>query len=382
MTVSHELRTPLTAIYGWARMLSTGQIRDAQRPRAIEAIERNAGALQQLVNDLLDVSRVVSGRLRLDVQPVAMPDVVGAAIDAIRPAAHARKIRVDDHGRWRRSDGDRRRRAAAAGDVEPAVERGPLHADRRPDRRSASPDAAPRSTIVVRDTGPGIDAAFLPHVFERFRQGAAGTTRAHGGLGLGLAIVRHLVELHGGTVEVTNNTPAPGATFRSRCRRGRPRVDSIRRSRRRRRRARRAAPYASRRRPRAGHRRRHERARDAGGDPGERRRGSPRRMRQSEDALMILETWTARRAAVGHRDAGGRRLPADANGSAAWRRRATAWSPWPSPRTRGPTIARAPRPPASTRHLAKPIDPAELLVGAGEPRTAKRARRSADRRAH
>ena len=92
MTVSHELRTPLTAIYGWARMLSTGQIRDAQRPRAIEAIERNAGALHQLVNDLLDVSRVVSGRLRLEVQPVSLPDVVGTAIDAIRPAAHAKDI--------------------------------------------------------------------------------------------------------------------------------------------------------------------------------------------------------------------------------------------------------------------------------------------------
>ena len=94
MTVSHELRTPLTAIYGWARMLSTGQIRDGQRPRAIDAIERNAAALQQLVNDLLDVSRVVSGRLRLDVQPVAIPDVIGAAIDAIRPAAHGKSIRV------------------------------------------------------------------------------------------------------------------------------------------------------------------------------------------------------------------------------------------------------------------------------------------------
>ncbi len=99
MTVSHELRTPLTAIYGWARMLSTGQIRDAQRPRAIDAIDRNAAALQQLVNDLLDVSRVVSGRLRLDVEPVALPDVVAAAIDAIRPAAHAKTDRGrDQHG--------------------------------------------------------------------------------------------------------------------------------------------------------------------------------------------------------------------------------------------------------------------------------------------
>ena len=138
MTVSHELRTPLTAIYGWARMLSTGQIRDAQRPRAIDAIERNAAALQQLVNDLLDVSRVVSGRLRLDVQPVSLPDVVGAAIDAIRPAAHAKNISVGHHGR-RRPVGLGRRRTAAAGGLEPAVQRRPLHAAGRTDRDRGRP---------------------------------------------------------------------------------------------------------------------------------------------------------------------------------------------------------------------------------------------------
>jgi signal transduction histidine kinase/ActR/RegA family two-component response regulator len=213
MTVSHELRTPLTAIYGWARMLSTGQIRDAQRPRAIDAIDRNAAALQQLVNDLLDVSRVVSGRLRLDVEPVALPDVVAAAIDAIRPAAHAKQIAVvtnmdegdlcvwGDAGRLQQVIWNLLSNAVrftpAGGSIEVAVAR-----------------AGGSLEIVVRDTGPGIDAAFLPHAFERFRQGAAGTTRAHGGLGLGLAIVRHLVELHGGTVEAVNNTPAPGATFR------------------------------------------------------------------------------------------------------------------------------------------------------------------------
>jgi signal transduction histidine kinase/ActR/RegA family two-component response regulator len=212
MTVSHELRTPLTAIYGWARMLSTGQIRDEQRPRAIEAIERNAGALQQLVNDLLDVSRVVSGRLRLDVQTVAIPDVVGAAIDAIRPAAHARNIRVTttvdgadltvsgDPGRLQQVMWNLLSNAVRFTPVDGQIAIAIA-------RRGASID------IIVRDTGPGIDAAFLPHVFERFRQGAAGTTRAHGGLGLGLAIVRHLVELHGGTTVVRNNAPEPGATF-------------------------------------------------------------------------------------------------------------------------------------------------------------------------
>ena len=213
MTVSHELRTPLTAIYGWSRMLATGQIRDSQRSRAIEAIERNAGALQQLVNDLLDVSRVVSGKLRLDVAPVALPEVVGAGIDAIRPAAHAKQIDVvtniesgdltvsGDAGRLQQVVWNLLSNAVrftpTGGRIEIAVAR-----------------AAGGIAITVRDSGPGVDAQFLPHAFERFRQGASGTTRAHGGLGLGLAIVRHLVELHGGTVEASNNTPPPGATFR------------------------------------------------------------------------------------------------------------------------------------------------------------------------
>jgi len=213
MTVSHELRTPLTAIYGWARMLSTGQIRDAQRPRAIDAIERNAAALQQLVNDLLDVSRVVSGKLRLEVERVAVPEVVGAAIDTIRPAAQAKNIRVvttpgeddlvvsGDAGRLQQVIWNLLSNAVrftpSGGRIEVAVAR-----------------VGEGIETVVRDTGPGVDPRFLPHAFERFRQGAAGTTREYGGLGLGLAIVRHLVELHGGTVSASNNNPGPGATFR------------------------------------------------------------------------------------------------------------------------------------------------------------------------
>jgi signal transduction histidine kinase/ActR/RegA family two-component response regulator len=213
MTVSHELRTPLTAIYGWARMLSTGQIRDAQRPRALDAIERNAAALQQLVSDLLDVSRVVSGRLRLDVQPVSVPDVVGAAIDAIRPAAHAKNIRVVTtvEGGYLSVTGD-------AGRLQQVIWNLLSNAVRFTPADGLIEIAVTRSAgtlrIAVSDSGPGVDEAFLPHVFERFRQGASGTTRAHGGLGLGLAIVRHLVELHGGTVEASNHTPLPGATFR------------------------------------------------------------------------------------------------------------------------------------------------------------------------
>lgn len=213
MTVSHELRTPLTAIYGWARMLSTGQIRDAQRPRAAQAIERNASALQQLVNDLLDVSRIVSGRLRLDVQSVATAEVVSAAIDAVRPAAIAKNIQlttaIPDAAVRVSADPNRLQQVMwnllsnavkftpAGGRIEVGVVR-----------------EANEVALTVRDNGPGVEIDFLPHAFDRFRQGAAGTTRAHGGLGLGLAIVRHLVELHGGTVSATNNAPDSGATFR------------------------------------------------------------------------------------------------------------------------------------------------------------------------
>jgi signal transduction histidine kinase len=216
MTISHELRTPLTAICGWARMMSTGQIRDEQRPRAVEAIERNAHALQQLVDDLLDVSRIVSGKLRLEVQPVALAEVVSSAVEAIRPAADAKGIQVvtdianDD--------------AAISGDpgrlqqilwnlLSNAVKFTPNGG--RIDivsRRTGSP--GDDVELSVRDTGVGVEPDFLPHAFERFRQGMGGTTRAHGGLGLGLSIVRHLVELHGGTVTGENNVPPPGATFR------------------------------------------------------------------------------------------------------------------------------------------------------------------------
>ncbi len=276
MTVSHELRTPLTAIYGWARMLSTGQIRDAQRPRAIDAIERNAAALQQLVNDLLDVSRVVSGKLRLDVDTVSLPEVVGAAIDTVRPAAHAKNIRLvttaadedlvvsGDAGRLQQVIWNLLSNAVrftpAGGRIEIAMAR-----------------VADAIEIAVRDTGPGVDPRFLPHAFERFRQGAAGTTREYGGLGLGLAIVRHLVELHGGTVAASNNDPGPGAAFRIMLP---ARTAAARRVRERRAigRPHRDGPRADahRRRPRAGHRRRYERAGVAGRDSRERGRRGPR----------------------------------------------------------------------------------------------------------
>jgi signal transduction histidine kinase len=213
MTISHELRTPLTAICGWARMLSTGQIRDEQRPKAIEAIERNAQALQQLVDDLLDVSRVVAGKLRLDVQPLSFNDVVASAVEAIRPAADAKNILVHSHpdrdGVVLSGDPGRLQQVlwnllSNAVKFTPNGGRIDITCRRVGDTVEMS----------VRDTGVGIETDFLPYVFERFRQGKGGTTRAFGGLGLGLSIVRHLVELHGGTVSVENNVPPPGATFR------------------------------------------------------------------------------------------------------------------------------------------------------------------------
>jgi len=213
MTISHELRTPLTAICGWAHMLSTNQMRDDQRPRALDAIERNAMALQQLVDDLLDVSRIVSGKLRLDVKPLVLGEVVASAVEALRPAADAKNIQlrtdVDPPDLSLPADAGRLQQVlwnllSNAVKFTPSGGRIDVSCRRVGDTIEMS----------VCDTGVGVEAEFLPHVFERFRQGKGGTTRAFGGLGLGLSIVRHLVELHGGTVSGENNVPPPGATFR------------------------------------------------------------------------------------------------------------------------------------------------------------------------
>jgi signal transduction histidine kinase/CheY-like chemotaxis protein len=214
MTVSHELRTPLTAIVGWANMLATGQIRDGQRPHAMSAIERNANALHQIVNDLLDVSRIVSGNLRIDFQPLALADVVAAAIDTVRPVVEAKGITIvtaiDEDATVR---GD-------AGRIQQVVWNLLSNAARFTPQGGRLDIAIARvgsdALITVRDSGTGIAPDFLPHVFEPFRQAETRAARAVNGLGLGLAIVRHLVELHGGTVSAENNTPPPGSTFRVR----------------------------------------------------------------------------------------------------------------------------------------------------------------------
>jgi signal transduction histidine kinase/ActR/RegA family two-component response regulator len=212
MTLSHELRTPLTAIFGWVRMLATKALSEEERRRALSAVERNARAQTRLIDDLLDVSRAISGKLRLEPRPMHVPDAVRAAIDTVAPAIQAKDIQLDLQ-------------------IEPGL--GPILAD--PDRvqqivwnllsnaikftpdegaiRVSVVQAGEGVEIVVSDSGIGIHPEFVPYVFERFRQADAGTRRRFGGLGLGLAIVRHLAELHGGSVRAESGGEGRGATF-------------------------------------------------------------------------------------------------------------------------------------------------------------------------
>jgi signal transduction histidine kinase/CheY-like chemotaxis protein len=211
-TVSHELRTPLTAMLGWIWWLRRGPVDAASQERALETVERNARAQAQLVEDLLDVSRIVTGKLRLDVRPADLRDVIEAAVDSVRTAADAKEItletRMHDEPRTVAVDPDRLQQVVwnllanaikftpAGGRVTVTLEQWPAEA-----------------RIVVADTGDGIDPVFLPYVFDRFRQAEASSTRTYGGLGLGLAIVRHLVELHGGTVRAASAGVGQGTTF-------------------------------------------------------------------------------------------------------------------------------------------------------------------------
>jgi signal transduction histidine kinase/ActR/RegA family two-component response regulator len=210
--VSHELRTPLNAVYGWARLLQAGQIRDEQAERALDAIVRNANAQVQLIDDLLDVSRVVSGKMRLDVRPVDLRTVIEGALDAVRPAAEAKAIRLQsvldpraapitgDPGRLQQVIWNLLMNAVKFtpkdGRVQVHLQRVNSHVE-----------------IIVSDTGPGIAPDVLPFIFDRFRQADSSSTRAHSGLGLGLALVKHLVELHGGSVDAQSPGEGKGATF-------------------------------------------------------------------------------------------------------------------------------------------------------------------------
>ena len=211
-TISHELRNPLNAIMGWAHMMRLGKLNPANVERAVETIYRNAKSQSQLVADLLDVSRIISGKLRLDVRNVDLLYIVNAAIDSIRPAADAKGIRLqtilDPAAGPISGDADRLQQIVwnlltnavkftpKGGRIQVQLQRVNSHVE-----------------IVVSDSGIGISKDFLPHVFDRFRQADASSTRIHGGLGLGLSIVRQLVDLHGGTISVQSEGEGKGATF-------------------------------------------------------------------------------------------------------------------------------------------------------------------------
>jgi signal transduction histidine kinase len=213
--LSHELRTPLNAVLGWAVTLRTARLEGDDAARALEVIERNARAQSQLIEDLLDISRIATGKLRLDVRLVELAPLVEAALDAIRPAARAKSIelttRLDPRAGPVYGDPDRLQQVilnlltnaikftGADGAIDVSVTRTTSHVE-----------------ISVRDTGRGIAPEMLPFVFDRFRQADSSSTRAQGGLGIGLALVKNLAELHGGTAEAESAGAGHGATFRLR----------------------------------------------------------------------------------------------------------------------------------------------------------------------
>jgi signal transduction histidine kinase len=211
-TLSHELRTPLNAILGWARLLRGGTLDAASAGRAIEVIERNSRLQVRLIEDLLDTSRIIAGKLRLEPCDVLISDVIDAAVEALRPAADAKNLRLDVSP-WRderpmRCDPARLQQViwnllSNAIKFTPEGGRVIIAADERDGRL----------ILEVRDTGVGISREFLPHVFDRFQQEEGVVTRTHGGLGLGLSIARHLVELHGGDIAVASEGDGRGAAF-------------------------------------------------------------------------------------------------------------------------------------------------------------------------
>ena len=225
-TLSHELRTPLNAIVGWTRMLLDGTMDERSTKRALEVIDQNAHLQVQLVADILGVSRIITGGLTLDVQPVDLGSVIGAALDSVRPAADAKKIQIRSRlaASARLTEGDPQRLQQIVWNLlVNAVKFTPPGGTIDIELLDVG-DSSVR--LRVADDGAGIDPEFLPHVFERFRQADGSASRQHGGLGLGLAIVRHLVELHGGTVRAESAGPGNGSTFTVEL----PRMDSNRTS--------------------------------------------------------------------------------------------------------------------------------------------------------
>jgi PAS domain S-box-containing protein len=211
-TLSHELRTPLSAILGWAQVLRRGTRDTADLQKGLQTIERNARAQAQLIEDLLDMSRITSGKVLLDMQTLAPPVFIDAAIETVRPAAEAKNIRIEKHYEPDAGmiAGDPARLQQVIWNLlSNAIKFTPRDGLVRIDLRRAGGSVE----IAVSDSGPGIAPEFITHVFERFRQGDASTTRQHGGLGLGLSIVKHLIEQHGGTVRVASEGEQRGACF-------------------------------------------------------------------------------------------------------------------------------------------------------------------------
>jgi CheY-like chemotaxis protein/two-component sensor histidine kinase len=212
-TLSHELRTPLNAILGYSRMLRSGILNDDRKEQALETLERNATSLTQMVEDVLDVSRIAAGKIRLHIQPVDLATVLRDALATVTPAADSKGVRLEPileaHAGPVSGDPDRLQQVVwnllsnavkftpRGGRVQLRLQRVNSHVE-----------------VTVSDTGIGIREDFLPHLFERFRQGDSTTTRTHGGLGLGLAIARRIVELHGGRIEAFSPGEGKGSTFR------------------------------------------------------------------------------------------------------------------------------------------------------------------------
>jgi PAS domain S-box-containing protein len=210
--LSHELRTPLTSMLGWLEMIRGGSLDAATTDYAIETVERNAQTQAQLIEDLVDISRIVSGKLSLEIRPMDLAPVVEAAVDVVRPAADAKGIQIeivrDPFARAVSGDPARLQQIfwnLLSNAIKFTARGGSVYVTLRHTDSSVE--------VTVQDTGQGIGPEFLPHVFERFRQAESSLTRSHRGLGLGLAIVRHLVELHGGTVRAQSPGESQGSTF-------------------------------------------------------------------------------------------------------------------------------------------------------------------------
>jgi signal transduction histidine kinase len=211
-TMSHELRTPLNAIFGWSTLMRTRRLDAATQERALETIERNARAQKRLIEDLLDVSRIVTGKVTLEVMVVELRRVITAAVESMLPAAQAKSIELvtllDSESNIFRGDFARLQQVVCnlLSNAIKFTSRG----GRVEVRLARHGDVA---QLTITDSGQGIKPEFLPHVFDRFRQEDGSISRKHGGLGLGLAIVRYLIEMHGGTVEAASDGEGRGATF-------------------------------------------------------------------------------------------------------------------------------------------------------------------------